>query len=346
MPRGAASSSRRDSHLKKPGVAERPAQLPRPRRHRLRLVQPAVLRAGRLLRPRRPVHREAGRDERPGRRSTRRWITRFHVDGFRVDTAQARRTRRSSGCGCRGSARRRARPGIADFPIFGEVTLNDAIDLSAYVRDRGLPQRARLPVPGRRRPATPPARPARRALGDRLRGRRLLPHCRTASTRRPPTFLGNHDMGRGAQQILSQAPSLAGDALLKHVAARLRPPLPAARRAGRLLRRRGRDDRLAAATRRRGEDMFPTQVTDWQTEQRVGSPPIGTGSSFDVTDNPIEEQLKQLAAAPRRATRRSRPARRSCAARGDAVLVVSRIDLATGTRGRDGVQQRRHGRAR
>ena len=44
------------------------------------------------------------------------------------------------------------------------------------------------------------------------------------------------------------------------------------------------------------EDMFPTQVSDWQTEARVGSPPIGKGSSFDVTTNPIELQLKQLSA--------------------------------------------------
>ena len=61
--------------------------------------------------------------------------------------------------------------------------------------------------------------------------------------------------------------------------------------------------------------MFPTQVTDWQTQPRVGSPPIGTGSSFDVTNNPLEEELKQLASAPRGRTRRSRPAGRSRATR-------------------------------
>ena len=32
-----------------------------------------------------------------------------------------------------------------------------------------------------------------------------------------PTFLGNHDMGRAAQQILSRAPGLTGSALLQHV---------------------------------------------------------------------------------------------------------------------------------
>jgi hypothetical protein len=43
------------------------------------------------------------------------------------------------------------------------------------------------------------------------------------------------------------------------------------------------------------QDMFPTQVTDWQTQDRVGSPPIGTGSSFDVHNNPLESLLPQLA---------------------------------------------------
>jgi hypothetical protein len=41
--------------------------------------------------------------------------------------------------------------------------------------------------------------------------------------------------------------------------------------------------------------MFPTQVFEWQSEQRLGSPPIGSGSSFDVTDNPIEVHLRELA---------------------------------------------------
>ena len=60
-----AVRARGRSHAQEAGVAERPAQLPRPRQHRLRLVQHHLLRAGRLLRARRPVHREARRLERP-----------------------------------------------------------------------------------------------------------------------------------------------------------------------------------------------------------------------------------------------------------------------------------------
>jgi hypothetical protein len=44
------------------------------------------------------------------------------------------------------------------------------------------------------------------------------------------------------------------------------------------------------------QDMFPTQVQDWRTQTRVGAPPIGSGSSFDVTANPVETELKRLGA--------------------------------------------------
>jgi hypothetical protein len=77
------------------------------------------------------------------------------------------------------------------------------------------------------------------------------------------------------------------------------------------------------------EDMFPTRVTDWQTEPRVGSPPIGTDSSLDVADNPIEAQLRTLSAL-----RDANPALSTGASvvryAQNALLVVSRIDFATG----------------
>jgi hypothetical protein len=44
------------------------------------------------------------------------------------------------------------------------------------------------------------------------------------------------------------------------------------------------------------QDMFPTQVKAWQQEDRLGGPPIGTGSSFDVTGNPVAAHLRALGA--------------------------------------------------
>ena len=75
--------------------------------------------------------------------------------------------------------------------------------------------------------------------------------------------------------------------------------------------------------------MFPTQVSDWQTQQRVGSPPIGKGSSFAVTGNPIQAQLRTLSAL-----RDAHPELSTGASvvryAQNGVLVVSRIDLASG----------------
>ncbi len=253
------------------------------------------------------------------------WITRFHVDGFRVDTAkhvnaaffklwvpQIRAAARAAG--------------ISDFPVFGEVTLNDAVDLSAFVRDRGLPQVLDFPF---QQVATAYAAGASGAKGLAAR-LQDDDYFRTPNGVDPAftTFLGNHDMGRGAQQILSQAPGLSGDALLQHVLLgydvlyllRGAPALLYGDEVGMI----GSGGDQAAR-----QDMFPTQVSDWQSQPRVGSPPIGKGSSFDVTDNPLELQLERLSAV-----RDAYPALSTGASivryANDAVLVVSRIDFATG----------------
>jgi hypothetical protein len=75
------------------------------------------------------------------------------------------------------------------------------------------------------------------------------------------------------------------------------------------------------------QDLFPTQVRAWQQEERIGSPPIGTGSSFDVGGHPVGEHLRRLGllrdAHPALSTGSSAV---RLAANG--VLAVSRFDLA------------------
>ena len=253
------------------------------------------------------------------------WITRFKVDGFRVDTAK--HVNRAFFKLWVPKIRAAARSiGVQDFPIFGEVTLNDSVDLAGFVRTRGLPQVLDFPF---QQVATGYASGATgaRGLANRLRDDDYF---RTADGVDPafPTFLGNHDMGRGAEQILQQAPGLSGDALLQHVLLgydvlyllRGAPTLLYGDEVGMI----GSGGDKAAR-----QDMFPTQVSDWQTEKRVGSPPIGKGSSFDV-QSPIEPVLQQLAklrdAYPVLSTGAStiRYAK-------DALLVVQRTDLSTGS---------------
>jgi hypothetical protein len=75
------------------------------------------------------------------------------------------------------------------------------------------------------------------------------------------------------------------------------------------------------------QDMFPTQVPEWRTEERVGSPAIGTGSAFDVVGHPVAEQLRMLGAL-----RDAHPALSTGASivrlAREGVLAVSRIDRA------------------
>jgi len=251
------------------------------------------------------------------------WVTTYKLDGFRVDTArhvnagffklwvpQILAAARSAG--------------VNDFQIFGEVPLTDSVELSTYVRDRGLPSVLDFPfqdaVAGYASGGSSAVAVLHRMQDDDYY---RLPD---GSDPTPPTFLGNHDMGRAALQIAQQGGGLSGDALLRHVLLgydllyllRGAPVVYYGDEVGMI----GTGGDQAAR-----QDMFPTQVPDWQTQPRVGGPPIGTGSSFDVTTNPIELELRQLGAL-----RQDNPALSTGAtivrlAKGG-LLAISRIDAA------------------
>jgi glycosidase len=252
------------------------------------------------------------------------WITRFHVDGFHVDTAKHVNAAffRLWVPKIRAAAKA---VGIPAFPVFGEVTTNDATDLSYYVRDRGLPQVLDFPF---QEAATSYASGASgaRGIADRLDADDYF---RTANGVDPAftTFLGNHEMGRAAQQILSEAPGLSPGELLQHVLLgydllyllRGAPAVLYGDEVGMI--GLGGDEQAR-------QDMFPTQVTDWQAQARVGGQPIGKGTSFDVTQNPIETHLRMLSALRDAHPELATGASIVRYAKG-AVLVVSRIDLAT-----------------
>jgi len=251
------------------------------------------------------------------------WISRFHVDGFRVDTAKHVNAAffRLWVPQIRAAAKA---AGVTDFPVFGEVTVNDASDLSYYVRDRGLPQVLDFPFQEVASGYAAGASGAR-GIADRLDDDDYF---RTANGIDPAftTFLGNHDMGRAAEQISSQAPGLSPSQLLKHVLLgydllyllRGAPAVLYGDEVGMI---------GSGGDQQARQDMFPTRVTDWQTQARLGGPPIGTGASFDVTGNPIEPELKTLAALRDTHPELATGASVVRYAQGP-VLVVSRIDLA------------------
>jgi alpha-amylase len=251
------------------------------------------------------------------------WIRQFEVDGFRVDTAKHVDRAFFKAWTPKILASARA-AGVADFEIFGEVFLTDSVELASFVRDRRIPNVIDFPLQdslvryaggsaGSRGVAT------RLADDDYFRGPSGV-----APT--PATFLGNHDVGRAAAKIREQTQAEGSELLARVKLAdsllyllRGAPTVYYGDEVGMM---GGGGDKAAR------QDMFPTSVSEWRTEARVGSPPIGTGSSFDLVDHPLAAHFRVLGAL-----RDAHPALSTGASivrlAQQGVLAVSRIDGST-----------------
>ena len=248
------------------------------------------------------------------------WIRQFKVDGFRVDTAKHVDRAFFERWAPKILATARA-AGVSDFEIFGEVFTTDTVELSSFVRDRAIPNVIDFPLhdslvryaggsAGSRGIAT------RLADDDYFRGPSGV-----APT--PATFLGNHDIGRAAAKIREQTQAEGAELVarvnLGHSLLFLLRGAPTVYY-GDEVGMMGRGGDKAAR-----QDMFPTKVAEWQAEERVGSPPIGTGSAFDVVGNPIAAHLRELGALRAKNVALSTGASVVRVAQ-QGVLAVSRID--------------------
>jgi glycosidase len=220
------------------------------------------------------------------------WIRRFKIDGFRVDTAKHVDARffRSWVPKLRAAARA---AGVKDFELFGEVFVTDAVELSGYVRRRGLPNVLDFPLQDAvtrfaAGEAGAKGIAARFEDDDYFLGPNGLAHT-------PPTFVGNHDIGRAARVIKDRSGGKSGAELLRRV--QLGYSLLYLLRGAPVVYYGDEVGIVGAGGDKQArQDLFPTKVREWQADERVGSPPIGTGSSFDVAGHPIAEHLKALAA--------------------------------------------------
>ena len=250
------------------------------------------------------------------------WITRFKVDGFRVDTARHVNRAFFRVWTPRVLAAARA-AGVPDFQIFGEAWIRGSVDLAAFVHDRGA-LRDVLDFPFQDAAVGFASGDA----GAKGLSQRLLDddYFADASGRAhaPPTFLGNHDMGRAARLIADRA-RVSGEPLLRRVLLghdvlyllRGAPVVYYGDEVGII---------GSGGDKQARQDMFSTAVAEWRTDARVGAPPIGAGSSFDVAAHPVGERLRALGAL-----RRDHPALATGATAvrhaQDKVLAVSRFDL-------------------
>ncbi len=253
------------------------------------------------------------------------WITRYRIDGFRIDTAKhVERGFFGEWVPKIMSAARAA--GVPDFQLFGEAFESNAIELATYVRNRGLPNVLDFPM------QDAVARFAGGSAGASGIVARLNDDdyfIASDGTRHiPPTFLGNHDIGRAAYQVRSKGAGAGGPLLQRTLLAydllyflRGAPVVYYGDEFGIIGRGGDKEAR---------QDLFPTQVPEWRSEERIGSGPIGAGSSFDQVSHPVGERLRalgELRAAHPALSGGATIVRRSTRS----ALAVSRID-ATGRR--------------
>jgi glycosidase len=217
------------------------------------------------------------------------WITKFDIDGMRIDTFKHVNPEFWKAFIPKIQAAAVA-AGKKDFPIFGEAADTDADSLSTYVAGGEVPSVLDFDFQKQVKSFVQFGSSAE-ALAE-LFNRDDLYTTPSTSAYGLATFLGNHDMGRigyflsnavavGENQSLLERAKLANAALFL---LRGGPVLYYGDEKG--MTGTGGDKKAR-------QDMFATQVVDWQSELRIGSTPIKSASAFEVK-NPLEEQITEL----------------------------------------------------
>ena len=216
------------------------------------------------------------------------WIRRYRIDGFRVDTARHVNPEFFRLWVPRVLAAARE-AGVGDFEIFGEAFVRDAVALSTYVRERGLPNVLDFPL------QDPVVRFAAGVAGSRGIASRFadddyyaLPN---GVVHTPPTFLGNHDVGRAALNILAAGTTRSDCSSACYSDTRC-STFSAAHPLSTMATRSALSE--AAGTRPRVR-ICSRPECEWRTQIRVGSGAIGTRSSFELVNHPISRHLRTLA---------------------------------------------------
>ena len=216
------------------------------------------------------------------------WITKFDIDGYRIDTAKHVNPEFWIAFLPKilAAAKQAGKP---EFPIFGEIYDPDPYYLSSFITDQKYPSVLDFGFQSK-------ALGYVRAQGQAYKLVDLFNTddvytTATTSAYGQPTFLGNHDMGRVGRALYS---ATYQDDELTFARAKLANEVLFFSRGAPILYYG--DEKGLVGTNGDSEarqDLFPTQVEARQTDYRIGMPPIGTKSSFDVT-NPLELQITAI----------------------------------------------------
>ena len=222
-----------------------------------------------------------------------KWIKDYSLSGFRVDTARHVDDNFFKNWSPQINAAAQS-IGIDNFTIFGEVWDVNPINLMNYIRRNKI--QTVLDFPFQRSAAEFASGYSDATTIENLFSYDDMYTTATSSAANMVTFLGNHDMGRAGKLIESKrinpASELLPRTLLGHSLMYLTRGIPSVYYGDEV----GMTGTGSGSDQLARQDMFSTKVNFWKSEKRIGSLPIGTGNSFDVTDkHPIATHLKALA---------------------------------------------------
>jgi glycosidase len=222
-----------------------------------------------------------------------KWISKYGVSGFRVDTARhvddnffknwsplIKATAKKSD--------------IKDFTIFGEVYDYSTLNLMTYVRQNKI--ETVLDFPFQAKATEYASGYSNAATLSALFENDDYYTSAQSSANNLVTFLGNHDVGRVGYTIASKRIQPANQLLPRTNLAnalmyfsRGIPVVYYGDEVGMTGSNSGKDQFAR-------QDMFATDIELWKNEVRVGGSPIGNGDSFSITSqSPVANYLIKLA---------------------------------------------------
>ncbi len=220
------------------------------------------------------------------------WIKEYGFVGFRVDTA--RHVDNNFFKNWTPSIIKTAESqGISNFTIFGEVWEQGPTLLAPYVRENKIP--TVLDFPFQNVAVDWASGNSDSEILSNLFSYDDLYTSKSSNASNLVTFLGNHDMGRAGFLIESRKINPSAQLLprvkLAHALMYLSRGIPVVYYGDEV----GMTGSGYGNDQMARQDMFPTQVSTWKSEKRIGSAPVGSGDSFKATNgHPIATFLSDL----------------------------------------------------
>ena len=216
------------------------------------------------------------------------WITKFDIDGYRIDTAKHVNPEFWK-VFLPAVLKTAASAGKSYFPIYGEVWDTDPNYLAKFVTNYKFPGVLDFAF------QAAASKYATYGNGERdlldLFNQDDLYTTATTSAYGLTTFLDNHDMGRIGMFLKGNTEANPAQLLERANFANALLVLLRGGPATYYGDEKGMTG--SGGDKAARQDMFPTQVTEWQKEVRIGGAPIGNMSAFNIL-NPIETSLSEL----------------------------------------------------